>query len=101
MKETVMNPFVLRTRPNARAARPAVERLEDRLQMSATPAPLYTATFADALTADNAITGQDGKRYWTVDDGADSYQNDFYERPTAQTYQVHSAPGGAEHFAAQ
>lgn len=50
--------------------------------------PVYTATFDDAVTGDNAFDGSDGKRHWTIDPGADSYQNDFYERPTAQTYEL-------------
>jgi hypothetical protein len=44
--------------------------------------PIYTSTFTDAVTADNAfVTG--GSRFYTIDAGADSYQNDVYERPVA------------------
>ena len=82
-----------------RRTRLSVQSLEDRT----TPAvldPVYTATFADAVTADNAFTAADGQRYWTIDAGADSYQNDLYERPTAQTYQVRTLADGSERFAA-
>lgn len=48
--------------------------------------PVYTVNFSDAVTGDNAFIASDGNRYWTVDPGADSYQNDFYERPTVQTF---------------
>ena len=63
--------------------------------------PTYTVTFSDAVTGDapNAYTISDGNggtlRRWTIDPGADSYQNEFYERPTTQTYQVNTAtPAG-------
>ena len=59
--------------------------------------PVYTATFGDAITGDapNPYLRSDGKRRWTIDPGADSYQNEFYERPTTQTYQVNTAtPAG-------
>lgn len=81
-------------------ARPAVEALEDRWMPAAPVAPTYVATFTDAVTADNAFTGADGKTYWTVDAGADQYQIDMYERPTAQTFQVVRAADGTERFAA-
>jgi hypothetical protein len=48
--------------------------------------PVYTTTFGDAVTGDNAFVATDGFRRWDIDPGADSYQNDVYERPTAQTY---------------
>lgn len=48
--------------------------------------PVYSTTVVDAVTGDNAFMfGQ--FRYWDVDPGADSYQNDIYERPTAQGFQ--------------
>ena len=48
--------------------------------------PVYFVNFSDAVTGDNAFFASDGNRYWTVDPGADSYQNDVYERPTVQTF---------------
>lgn len=56
--------------------------------------PVYFVNFSDAITGDNAFFASDGNRYWTVDPGADSYQNDFYERPTVQTL-----VGGPSYFA--
>jgi hypothetical protein len=73
--------------------------LEPRWQPAAPVNPVYTATFADAVTIDNEFTGADGKHYWTIDSGADQYQNDTYERPTVQTFKVVPAAGGAQFFA--
>lgn len=47
--------------------------------------PVYTATFKDATTGDNEFIWG-GKNRWTVDPGADNYNEDYYERPTNQTY---------------
>src|SRR5688572_18674033 len=49
--------------------------------------PVYLTTFGDAVTGDapNPILFG-GSQYWAIDAGADSYQNDFYERPTTQTF---------------
>lgn len=49
--------------------------------------PVYSTTVQDASTSDNAFMFG-GFRYWTIDAGADSYQNDVYERPTAQGFQL-------------
>ena len=54
----------------------------------ALPTPVYTTTYADAVTGDNAFNASDGNRYWTVDPGADSYQIGSYERPTVKNYQI-------------
>ncbi len=86
-------------RSSTRRGGPSLEGLEHRTTPAAL-APVYTATFGDAVTADNAFTAVDGQRYWTIDPGADSYQNDLYERPTAQTYQVRGLADGTEQFAA-
>jgi len=48
--------------------------------------PTYSVTANDSITGLNQFSGTDGKERWTVTPGADSYQNEFYERPTAQTY---------------
>ncbi|MCI0459517.1 MAG: hypothetical protein L0Z62_21415 [Gemmataceae bacterium] len=91
--------------PTARALRrwqPALEKLEDRVQASATPtAPVYHVAFDDAVTADNAFTAADGQRAWDVDPGADDYQTDVYERPTTQSYRVRLTPEGEQRFAAE
>lgn len=47
--------------------------------------PSYGSTFNDATTGDNEFSSG-GQNRWTIDPGADSYTNDFYERPTNQTY---------------
>jgi hypothetical protein len=60
-------------------------------------APVYTATFTDARTDDNELVVQ-GKHFWTVDAGADNYQTDQYQRPTAQSYKVRTV-NGDQHFA--
>lgn len=49
--------------------------------------PVYTSTFTDAVTFDNAVV-VGGQRFYTVDAGADSYQNDVYERPIAQGFNL-------------
>jgi len=54
--------------------------------------PTYSFTFTDAVTGDNEFIDKDGNHRWFVDnatdpDGlADSYGNDFYERPTLDTF---------------
>ena len=68
----------------------------------ATPiTPVYSMIVSDAVTGDNPFFASDGKRYWTIDPGADSYQIELYERPTVQNYQVRTLPGGEERFASQ
>ncbi|MGK7875979.1 MAG: PEP-CTERM sorting domain-containing protein [Xenococcaceae cyanobacterium] len=73
---------------------------------AASISPVYTTTFQDAVTGDNAFIGtvpgnNDFKRYWDIDPVADSYQNEFYERPTVQTYVViEEQDSGNEKFAA-
>ena len=49
--------------------------------------PVYSTTFGDAVTGDapNPISSG-GNQYWSIDLGADSYQDDYYERPTTQTF---------------
>lgn len=94
----------LRDRPNSPRAprcRPEVEVLEVRTALSAAPAPVYTTTFDDAVTGDNGFVAADGKRYFTVDAGADVYQEDVYERPTAQTYKVRTLADGTQRFGAE
>jgi hypothetical protein len=51
--------------------------------------PVYTTTWGDAVTGDNEFLWNDGgtdRHAWFINTGADSYHNDFYERPTVQTY---------------
>jgi hypothetical protein len=73
--------------------------LEPRWQPAAPVDPTYLASFGDAVTRDNEFVSTDGYRFWTIDAGADQYQNDSYERPTAQTYQVRNSTDGTEQFA--
>lgn len=55
--------------------------------LAAPGTPTYSWTWNDAVTGDNQYT-HNGKHYWNVDAGADVYQQDVYERPTVQTYQM-------------
>lgn len=58
------------------------------LSLSGTAAPgdpAYMITWTDAITGDNEFASS-GDHYWDVDPDADVYQDDVYERPTAQTY---------------
>ena len=52
------------------------------------PPPLagYSQKFADAVTGDNEFQATDGERHWFIDPDADNYQEERYERPTAQSY---------------
>jgi hypothetical protein len=82
-------------------ARPELQALEPRWQPAAPAVPTYSTTFTDAVTADNAVAGTGGRTFWTIDAGADQYQTDTYERPTAQTFQVRRAADGSRVFAAE
>src|SRR5688572_27508018 len=64
--------------------------------LAAPVAPVYFVTTNDAVTGDapNAHVNTANQRRWTIDAGADSYQNDFYERPTAQSYELNTVAGG-------
>lgn len=59
--------------------------------------PTYFNTYHDAVTGTNAFW-HEGNRYWYVTPGSDSYQNDFYERPTAQTYKLNNGIFSAEEY---
>lgn len=59
---------------------------------ASTISPTYSLMANDATTGDNQFTANGGQR-WNVDTGADDYFNDFYERPTAQTYENRNKPG--------
>ena len=48
--------------------------------------PTYIVKFNDAVTGDNEFKSVN-THYWFVNTGADSYQNDVYERPTIQNYE--------------
>ncbi|MBN1917643.1 MAG: PEP-CTERM sorting domain-containing protein [Verrucomicrobia bacterium] len=54
--------------------------------LAADPSPTYLTTVGDDVTGDNEFVGSDGKRRWTVDAGADDYQNEIYERPTIDSF---------------
>lgn len=54
---------------------------------TATPiSPVYNASYGDAVTGDNEFLDESGNHRWFVNTGADSYEEDYYERPTVQTY---------------
>ena len=64
--------------------------------------PTYFATFMDAVTGDNQFfesNDQSGNPRWFVDDAtdpdglADSYTNDYYERPTGDTFDPNVTAG--------
>ena len=86
----------------AQKRRPAsIESLEDRTTPTGNLfTPVYQATFTDALTQDNAIIAANGQRYWTVDEGADNYQIDLYERPTDEEFKLRKLSDGTKVFAA-
>ncbi|XVJ58870.1 MAG: hypothetical protein HEQ23_05500 [Tepidisphaera sp.] len=62
--------------------------------------PVYTRTVQDAITGDNDFIAG-GFRYYTVDAGADSYQNDLYERPMTQAFQPITLPSGEVRYACE
>lgn len=69
--------------------------------------PTYTQTFNDCVTGPggtpstgNPHTNTAGNLRWTIAPGCDSYQNEFYERPTTQSYEVNNT-GSGEIFAAK
>ncbi|MDX2130594.1 MAG: hypothetical protein SFY69_00915 [Planctomycetota bacterium] len=59
--------------------------------------PTYSFTYTDATTGDNAFIAG-GFRYYTIDPGADRYQNDIYERPIAQAFQLVGANYASEEY---
>ncbi|MCU0689030.1 MAG: hypothetical protein MUE97_04735 [Phycisphaerales bacterium] len=71
----------------ALAAGSTVAQAQTPAPTSAPTTPVYTSTFNDAVTADNALVVA-GTRFYSVDAGADSYQNDIYERPIAQGFNL-------------
>ncbi len=81
---------MLKIRPSLLAAvagLASVAAISHSADAQPTAAPAYSVTAIDAQTGDNAFQFG-GFRYWTIDAGADSYQNDLYERPTAQGFQL-------------
>jgi len=55
--------------------------------------PTFAVTFTDARTDDNQFVGSGGKQRWDIDPGADSYQNEYYERPTIQGFNIDPLTG--------
>jgi len=53
----------------------------------------FSRIFSDAVTGDNEFTDSSGTHYWYVNTEADSYEEDVYERPTAQNYEYVKADG--------
>lgn len=62
--------------------------------------PVFVKTWADCVSGDNQFAAPAGGAfYWDIDAGCDSYQNDVYERPTAQSFQfVNGRFGASEYF---
>ena len=60
----------------------------------------FIATYTDARTDDNQYESG-GKEYWSIDADADRYQNEYYERPTAQTFTETSTDvfGASQYYA--
>jgi hypothetical protein len=56
--------------------------------------PVYQRTYTDCVTAPNQQANTSNKQRWTISPGCDSYQNEVYERPTTQTYQVNGTSSG-------
>ena len=59
--------------------------------------PVWHANYDDARTDDNQYSSG-GNQYWSIDAGADSYQNESYERPTTQTFTTTSGGHGASQY---
>jgi hypothetical protein len=57
-------------------------------------APIYSATFTDCTTNQNAFTFG-GLTRWSVTPGCDRYQNDVYERPTSSGFELAGGRFGA------
>jgi hypothetical protein len=68
---------------------------------AAPSSPTYSRTYTDCVTSPNQVTNTDGKERWSITPGCDSYQNEFYERPTTQTYQVDTTTSGQVFAAAE
>jgi hypothetical protein len=64
---------------------------------SSAQTPVYAGTVGDYVTGDNAYMNG-GFRYWDVDAGSDSYQWNFYERPTVQSYELRGGRYSAEEY---
>lgn len=60
--------------------------------------PVYTNAWTDCRTDDNRFKGGDGAFYWDVDAGCDIYQQDVYERPTTQSFQLVKKRFGAKEY---
>jgi hypothetical protein len=60
-------------------------------------APVYTNEYTDFVTGDNNFNFG-GFRFYTVDATADSYQNDVYERPIAQAFNLINGSYASEEY---
>ncbi len=66
------------------------------LSQPTTP-PVYTQTYTDFVTGDNNFNFG-GFRFYTIDAAADSYQNDVYERPVAQAFNLINGSYASEEY---
>ncbi|HLP82972.1 MAG TPA: hypothetical protein VK157_01360 [Phycisphaerales bacterium] len=62
-----------------------------------TTPPVYTQSFTDFVTGDNNFNFG-GFRFYTIDAAADSYQNDVYERPIAQAFNLINGNYASEEY---
>lgn len=60
--------------------------------------PVYTNAWTDCRTDDNRYRGCDGAFYWDVDAGCDIYQQDVYERPVTQAFELCKKRFGAKEY---
>ncbi|WP_353199183.1 PEPxxWA-CTERM sorting domain-containing protein [Sandarakinorhabdus sp.] len=63
--------------------------------------PVYSQYMTDCNTGSNQTSKTDGKFGWSVSAGCDSYQNESYERPTTQSFEVMNKQGGGTFFGAK
>jgi hypothetical protein len=63
------------------------------MAVAAPGTPVFQATYYDDRTDVNMFVGSGGKMRWDITPGADSYQNEFYERPTVQGFAIDPLTG--------
>lgn len=63
--------------------------------------PVYSRQMSDCNTGPNQTLKNDGKYGWSVSAGCDSYQNEFYERPTTQSFEDMTKAGGGKFWGAK
>lgn len=61
--------------------------------------PSYSVAFTDATTYQNAFIDDNSTRRWTIDDGADVFADDKWERPVQQGFRVYQDDDGQDRYA--